>query len=159
MDYYVMNTEMAVSNVHVLLGSERESESDDSAEVKWFALRCYNPIQSKKVGFAVSANLLASGGVNVRVNLLACTAASCVGVALVESHVKTRWVASEHFQRINSNIVSAGLSNTFFTVECSQHEGVQNCRIASKQLPYIIPKYLNIIMLGVCFNTNYRTMS
>ena len=34
MDYYVTNTEMAASNVHVLLGSEQESESDDSTEVK-----------------------------------------------------------------------------------------------------------------------------
>ena len=32
--YYVTNTEMAKSNVRVLLGSERESESNDSAEVK-----------------------------------------------------------------------------------------------------------------------------
>ena len=34
MDYYVTNTEMVASNVHLLLGSERESESDDSAEVE-----------------------------------------------------------------------------------------------------------------------------
>lgn len=34
MDYYIMNTEIAASNVHMLLGSEWESESDDSAEVK-----------------------------------------------------------------------------------------------------------------------------
>ena len=34
MDYYVTNMETAASNVHVLLGTEQESESDDSAEVK-----------------------------------------------------------------------------------------------------------------------------
>ena len=34
MDYYVTNTEMVASNIHILLGSERESESDNSIEVK-----------------------------------------------------------------------------------------------------------------------------
>ena len=34
MDYYVTNTEMVESKVYVLVGSEQESESSDSAEVK-----------------------------------------------------------------------------------------------------------------------------
>ena len=34
MYYYVTNTEMVASNIHVLLGSEPESESDNSIEVK-----------------------------------------------------------------------------------------------------------------------------
>ena len=34
MNYYVTNAEMLGYNVHVLLGSEQESESDKSAEIK-----------------------------------------------------------------------------------------------------------------------------
>ena len=34
MNNYVTNTEMVSSNIHVLLGSEQESESVDSAEIK-----------------------------------------------------------------------------------------------------------------------------
>ena len=38
MDYDIMSMEMVESNVYVLVGSERELESDDIAEVNYFAL-------------------------------------------------------------------------------------------------------------------------